>query len=404
MFRWALAPAVILIMAFGGCTTSNNSTSGSGIVWVATQGDQMINTYTIDENNGAASLVGGGIASGVQPSAMAMTPDEKTIFVADLTEIRTYSVNGDGTLAAVGSPVQLSSSPAGLAVDPTGMYLFAVSAGNAGVLGQPGTVPGTISIFSISSGSAPQPIPNSPFPSAVPGDVTGNGPSAIVVSPVGNYFYVANKFTNTVTSFSYDTTAGSISLLTAYDTGINPAALAFSRCAGGNVLNSNCAAADNNTLFVANSGASNSISIFTACIQVTPTCSIADGSLQVVSGSPISAGGIGPSSVIVDPQLDFVYVVDQLSNQISQFKYSPATGALTPLSTATISTGTGPVSGGITNDGNYVLVPDNGGSDVAVFQVDSQVSSTGTAPTGKLSRAATPFITLAAQPSAVIVR
>src|SRR6185437_4702377 len=102
--------------------------------------------------------------------------------------------------------------------------------------------------------------------------------------------------------------------------------------------------------------------------------------------------------------LDFVYVVDKLSNEISQFKYSPSTGELTALSPATISTGSSPTSGGITSDSKMVLVPDNGGWESAAYTVNSQTSSSGQAPRGRLARASNPSIILSAQPSAVIVR
>jgi DNA-binding beta-propeller fold protein YncE len=401
---WALVLAVASLLAFSSCSNSNNATTGSGIVWVATSGDQTINTYTINSTSGAGSRVGNGVPSGVQPSAMVMTPDRKSIFVADAGEIRAFSVRADGTLSALGSPVPVTPSPSGIAVDPTGKLLFVVSQGNAGGLGQPGTVPGAISVFNISGSAAPTPVANSPFPSALPGDSIGNGPVAVAVSPVGGYVYVANQFTNTLGAFSYDATAGTLAFIAAYNTGANPAGLAFSRCAGGKVLNANCTGPDGDTLFVANSGLSNNISIFTACIELSPTCASPTGRLQAVSVSPVPVSGIGPSSVIVSPVLDFVYVVETQSNGISQFKYGPANGSLTALSPPSVSTGAGPLAGGITSDGTFVIVPDSGGSELAVFKADNTVSSTGAAPTGVLTRASTPSITLAGQPTAIVVR
>jgi 6-phosphogluconolactonase (cycloisomerase 2 family) len=415
----ALVLAVASLALLNGCTTSNPSTA-TGIVWVATSGDQKINTYAINSTSGAGSRIGSGIDSGAQPSAMVMTADGKLLFVANIddncgsasfcNQVREFSVKSDGTLTAVGSPVQITTPTStaqgmrmGLAVDPTGKLLFVANEGNSGVLGQLGTVPGTVSIFNVSSSSAPAAVTNSPFSSALPGDITGNGPSAVAVSPVANFVYVANQFSNTVGAFSYDATAGALTPIGGYSTGSNPSALAFSRCAGGKALNSSCAASDNNTLFVANSGASNSISEFPACIEVSATCAIADGTLQSAGARQISAFGTGPSSIIVSPQINFVYVVDTQSNQVSQFSYSPATGALSPLTPATISTGSNPVSGGITLDGAFVVVPDSGGSDLTVFSVNN-TTSTGVAPTGKLSRATSSTVTLAGQPTAVLVR
>jgi 6-phosphogluconolactonase (cycloisomerase 2 family) len=419
---WTLVFAVVSLLVFSSCSSTNNAITASGFVWVATSGDQMINTYSINSTSGAGSLVGSGVPSGVQPSAMVMTPDRTLLFVANVddncgastfcNQVREFSVNTDGTLKAVGSPVAMptpaASSPQGmrmgLAVDPTGKLLFVTNQGNAGPLGQPNTVPGSISILPISSSGLPSTFNTAP--STLQGDAIGNGPVAVAVAPTGNFIYVANQFTNTVALFSYNATAATIAVpaIASYATGANPAALAFSRCAGGKVLNANCAASDGDNLFIANSGLSNNISIFAACIEVTPTCANPDGTLQVVSGSPVPANGLGASSIIVSQQLDFVYVVDTQSNDIAQFKYGPATGLLTALSPATISTGTSPVSGGITSDGAFVIVPDSGGSDLAVFRAATTVSSTGTTSTGLLSRASTPTITLASQPSAIIVR
>jgi len=54
------------------------------------------------------------------------------------------------------------------------------------------------------------------------------------------------------------------------------------------------------------------------------------------------------------------------------------------------------VSGGITNDGNWVIVPNNGGSNVFVFRV--------TLPGGALAPASAPSVPLSGQPSAALAR
>ena len=418
---WAVALAVASLLVFNSCSSSKNALSGTGIIWVATTGDQLITTFTINESSGASSQVGSGAPSGAQPSKMLMTADRKYLFVANIdaadsncgpssfcNEVGAFTVNSDGTLKALGNPVVVStaSSPqgsqVGLAVDPKGSFLFVTNEGNSGQFGQTGTVAGTISVLSISSSGLSL---SSSAPSAVTGDFAGNGPSAVAVAPVGNFLYVSNLFTNTVAAFTYDTSTGAITTppFASYSTGTSPAALAFSKCAGGSAVNTNCTASDGDNLFVANSGLSNNISIFSACIEVTPTCPTATGALQEISGSPVAANGLGPTSFIIDPLLNFVYVVDTQSNQISQFKYSPATGILTALSPATVSTGTAPSQGGITSDGAFVMVPDSGGSQIDIYRVNNAGSS-GSAPTGRLSRPATSSITLGAQPTAAIVR
>ena len=111
-------------------------------------------------------------------------------------------------------------------------------------------------------------------------------------------------------------------------------------------------------------------------------------------GSAVGAG-VGPNSLVVEPVADFVYAVDEKSNQISQYKYSPATGALSTLSPAAASTGSNPISAGVTSDGNWVFVANNGGSNLSAFQIGGA---------GKLNLPATPSIALSNQPSVVLVR
>jgi 6-phosphogluconolactonase (cycloisomerase 2 family) len=235
--------------------------------------------------------------------------------------------------------------------------------------------------------------PTGSFVSQNPNNATGAGPVAVLASPVGNFLYVANQFNSTLSIFSYDPngflTPNATSPATA---GTNPAGLAFSRCAGTTQVNTDCpAAAPPGYLFVANSG-SNNISVFSACIQVTTTCPSADGTLAQIVNSPTGAG-TRPISFMVSPARDLVYAVDSGSSQVSEYKYSPATGALSGQSPASISTGASPLTGAITQDGNWVFVPNNGGSSLSGFGVStSGALSVGTS------------ITLAGQPSAVLIR
>jgi DNA-binding beta-propeller fold protein YncE len=189
-----------------------------------------------------------------------------------------------------------------------------------------------------------------------------------------------------------------------YTVGSNPTGLAFSRCAGVSSQTSHCAAADGNNLFVSNTG-SDSLTVFTACIQVLGACTVADGSLLPVSGTA-PATGIGPIQVIVDPVIDFVYTVDRStgSGQVSQFSYSPLTSALTALTPPAVSTGSAPAGGGISSDGSTLLVANNGGSNLFVFRVSQPSSSGSSSGTGRLIPANPESVSVSGQPSAVLVR
>jgi 6-phosphogluconolactonase (cycloisomerase 2 family) len=393
----AMAPVFVL----NSCSGSNNVSVNTSFMWVATQGDQMVRSYTISQNNGAINPIGtngSAVATGAQPEAMIITPDGKAMFIANADgTITGYTINGDGTLKSAGPPVNAGSVPVALIADPASKFLFVANQGSASDV-----TSGTISVFAI-SGANLTPVGN-PVPTELPGDVSGSGPSGLAVSPVGSYLYVANQFSNNVQSYSYDA-SGNLVLINTYTAGTNPTGLAFSRCAGitSSTARVNCTVGDDNNLFVTNSG-SNNISIFSACIQVSATCggggTAPDGTLtEIPSKSPVAAG-VGPATIFVNPTSDFVYAVDRGSSQVSEYQYSPATGVLTPLATG--SGGASVFSGGITSNianntstFNWVVVTNNGSSNLSTFQV---------ATSGKLIAPSSSLYAVQGQPSAILLR
>jgi DNA-binding beta-propeller fold protein YncE len=62
------------------------------------------------------------------------------------------------------------------------------------------------------------------------------------------------------------------------------------------------------------------------------------------------AAGTNPLSVTIDPSGKYAYVANQVSNDISQYAIG-ADGSLTPVASATVAAGGGPVS--ITTTGSY---------------------------------------------------
>ena len=156
--------------------------------------------------------------------------------------------------------------------------------------------------------------------------------------------------------YAVDPSAGTLTPVSALNapgvaTGSVPSAIAVDPC--------------NRFVYVANHD-SNNVSGYTICnAPLLPNCQTGDGSL-VSTGAPISAG-TGPAALAVDPRGNFVYVVNQVSNNVSGYKISPVTGVLTSFTT--IGTGGNPVSIAIRADDNWLFVTNNQGASISQFSL-----------------------------------
>jgi 6-phosphogluconolactonase (cycloisomerase 2 family) len=368
--------------------TSNPVASGSGFLWVAAQGNNTLSAFTLDLTTGNPTQDGNSIDGGLAPSAMVITPDGSAIFVASKTpdtngnyDISSYAVKTDGTLTA-GSNAPLTnvlpSVPVSLALDPTGKILFVANQGAD-----------DISVFSISGTSLTE-LAGSPFSDVDPNNPVVTGPTSLAITPSGNYLYVANQFTSSVSAFQYDST-GALSPLSpfTYQAGTNPSAVAISR-----TVMVNSQTTQPHFLYVANSG-SNNVSGFSICDVVSPNCLNPSGRLTQLSDSPYPAG-INPVYIAVNPVYNGVYVVDEGSNEISMFKWASDTGSLTVLSPPSISTGATPTWAQVHPDGVWVYVANTGATSVSIYGVGIASPLLGPIAAG-------PF-TVSPQPSALVLR
>lgn len=354
------------------CSSRSTTTTGTGtgVLWYATQGDNSLWAYTVSLSNGALSQIGSAQRTGGFPFAIALSPSLNTLYVDNSSSqtVSAYSISSGGGLTAAGASPKTGPAPMGMAIDPAGKHLFVANQGSFNL-----TQPGTISAFSI-NGTTLTPVAGSPFSTELPGDVTGSGPVAVVVSASGKFLYVANNFTGTVTGF----TISSSGVLTPFPTppyivGTSPAGLAITP--GGAFL------------YVANSSpVSNNVSAFAICDKVVNTCvdpNSPDGTLTPVPGSPFAAG-LGPVAIAVDPSFPFLYVLDKQSNQISGYSYGTGSGVLSQLSTPSISTGHTPTSfviisgttgsnigSTLTNPTDYVYVTNLGDSTLSAFTLNT---------------------------------
>ncbi len=394
-FRSVLAALVVSLLILTACSSNNSvpATSGTGILYLAAQGNTTISAFSVALNGGGLTQVGTSLGTGAAPFALAITPAINALFVTNngANNLSSYTINSDGSLTGVTGNTATGANPMGAAIDPAGKFLFVA---NQGTFHDPKS--GTISVFTIQGTTLTQ-VTGSPFATEMPGELTGSGPVSVAVSATGNYVYAANQFDDTVAAFSVNTSSGVLKALGAspYNVGTSPSGLGISPNGG--------------FLYVANTGSDN-VSAFAICDAIVTSCSnvnAPDGSLTPVSGSPFPAGG-GPVAIAFDPAFTFVYVVDKQSYQVSQYSYGTGSGVLSPLSPPAISTGTTPVSiavrsgatgtnigNTLTNPTDYVFVANNGASTISAYTL--------TTTTGLLNVAGTPFTTFS-NPSAVAVK
>ena len=366
-FRYLASLLAASLVTLTACSNRNSTitSSGSAVLYLSTQGDSGLEAFSVNLGSGALSLIGSEVSTGTFPAAMALTPSFDALFVANKgsNDISTYTLNSDGTLSASSSTTKAGTTPVALAIDPGGKYLFVANQGSS-----------DISVFSI-SGSTLTEIANSPFSTIPVGQTLPTDPSGVVVSPSGNFLYVSNSLSGTVSAYSI--TSGSLSVLGAspYTVGTAPSGMAIT--------------ANGAFLYVANTG-SNTVSAFSMCDKVVTTCvdpNHPDGTLTLIAG-PAGAqafpAGQAPVAVAADPAFDFLYVLDKGSNQVSCYSFGSGTGVLTNLPVPVVSTGTTPlslvvVSGATgsnvgnttTNPTDYVFVANNGSSTLSVYTLST---------------------------------
>jgi 6-phosphogluconolactonase len=353
----------ILLCSLTACTSRSNITNAtisSAVLYLATQGNSSIQAYTASLTSGVVDPAGNLFPTGSMPFAMALTPSLDALFVDNNASntISAYTINSDSSLSAASGSPKTGAMPMGMAIDPAGKFLFVANQGSS-----------NISVYSI-NGSSLKEVAGSPFTTITPGTTVATFPTAVAVSASGNFLYVANNFTGTVSAYSIGS-SGKLTPLGAspYTVGLAPSGLGM--VPGGGFL------------YVANSG-SNSVSAFAICDKVTTSCAnpnSPDGTLTPVSGSPFSAG-LGPVAIAADPSFNFLYVVDKQSSDIFEYSFAPGSGELTALSTPSVSTGQTPVSlvviagttgtnlgNTFTNPTDFVFVSNNGASTVSAFSL-----------------------------------
>lgn len=355
-FRWLLG--VFILVALGlliACSSSNisNSTTVASMLFTSL-GDQSIESWQVNLTNGLITQVGSEVSVGANavPVAVKFTPDGKAAFVVNrgvppsgTDNIATFTVNDDGSVSFGANVPSGGVNPTAEAIDPTGKFLFVANQGLGGISGT-----STISVYTI-SGS------NVTFSANFPADDFASG---IAVSPIANFVYVTNTIGSQpllqgeVTQYSYDPMTGALNKVNTYLAGTTPSGIAIAPKGqylyvsnfGSNNVSGFTIASDGtlsptnqspypagigpqamvadpveNFLFVADF-TSNQISAY--------KISAASGQLSPLAPAAVSTG-MTPVDIAIDPTGVYLYTANLAAASLSGFHVNPTTGALGPI-------------------------------------------------------------------------
>jgi len=344
--RPLLAFAVVFSLAALFVSCSGNGklpVTGTGnTAYVTLPNNGSILKLHIDGATGAVVPEGSTPAGvGTTPFGIALSPSKNFLYVANSqsNDVSTFKIAGDGTLSLLTTTSDGGSGPHELLVDPSGQYLLVTNSG----------LTGDISVFSMDSSTGDlTAVPGSPF-------FANNGPSQMVMPSAGNFLYVSNPSTGTVTAFAFDPTLAACSVILCPVSGSpfysGPGASALAIDSSGQFL------------YVANTSASNPGSNVIGNISAFSIDSV--GSLHSLSklGSPFAPSiGSGPSTLVVVPNTQFLYATTPgASYSIWCFTINSQNGQLTVANGSPFS---------LTAGGQFALVDTNG----SYFYIGSQES------------------------------
>ncbi|MGA9544686.1 MAG: beta-propeller fold lactonase family protein [Candidatus Sulfotelmatobacter sp.] len=362
-----------------GSTTEINNVNGPptpGLPTAIVLDPAGANAYVIVNENPA---VPGGSVTGI--AAFPIASDGK------LGSATTYTLNSasvqiqvlvNGVLTNQSETVPVA--PVALRMDSAGKFLFVANSATSDSADPSNPIPGSISVLSVGSNGTLTEVTGSPFvlpvnganvnpPEPCTNQVACSSPLALAVTPTvyppqyaycsgiapptTENLYVPDSINNILLNYSVSS-SGALSLVqtdngVGIPTGYMPDGVTVDPC--------------NRFVYVSNglsnAATSNTVSAYTICSTMTQqNCPAPDFRLLKINNGvpfPVSPGE-GPGPLSMDAYGNYLYVVDTASGQVSQFRVSTATGALTALTPPYVSAGGGANSIAIRGDDSFVFV------------------------------------------------
>ena len=195
-------------------------------VYVTNPGAGTVTTFSFNASNGVLTPLTT-VVSGDGASALAVDASDQYLYVTNTTannpppnsatigNISAFSIDSSGGLTPlIGSPFTATSGtgPTAIAVDPTGRFVYAVTAGSSNSIWCFAITPATGELVAVAG---------SPF------NLTGGGLFALF-GPTGNFFYTGNSAA-AIEGYAYDSATGVPTAIAGspFSTGTAPGKMAF---------------------------------------------------------------------------------------------------------------------------------------------------------------------------------
>ena len=281
--------------------------------YVTDDNDAVVFQFGLDAGGLLSPLLPASLESGKTPLGIAISPDGKSVYVADsyiYGGVSQYDVGAGGLLSQKApKTVAAGTDPEWIAVSPDGKSVYVTNHNSKNV-----------SQYDVGAGGAL-------FAKSVETVAAEGAPSGIAVSPDGGSVYVDNQETGTVSQ--YDVGAGGLlspKTVPKVPAGSSPAGIAISP--------------DGRNVYVADLGGE----------SVAQYDVGAGGLLSPKTPTTVPAGQL-PDGIAVSPDGRSVYVTDrEINGTISQFDVG-AGGVLSAKTPARVSAGAEPLGIAISADG-----------------------------------------------------
>jgi 6-phosphogluconolactonase (cycloisomerase 2 family) len=279
------------------------------LLFVSNQQANSVSVFAVNTSTGTLSAVPGSpFSTGARPTGIAADAAGKFLFVANqaANSISAFAIAASGALTPVtGSPFP-AANPFGLAVSPTGTFLFASNFPDSAASDL-----NTITVFAIATNGSLSAVNGSPFPDAN----SSSGFASVVgilADPSGKFLFAADHMAESVVTLKLNAATGAL-------TPLAPLPAPATSCGTSCHHNPLRLAVDPQDKFLYWSNVqAGTVSAF----------NINDGNLSFVGES---GTGTHPFGLALDPAGQFLYVVNKADNTISGFAVNSATGALTSL-------------------------------------------------------------------------